>query len=239
MQPDSTVLVAIMPSPRDFDIAREQHWYRLPQRSAPKFFPPEYIAFYFTKAFGDDGYQVRWYAEVRGHELLRRSELFPDQTDHPRSAHVYYKVQLGPLGELPHPIPSKRWRRITFILTTGERLFKAWEINDLIMGTAEHDLMWRALKDNGLDAERDEELPDTRERVDFLLPCDYGDLGVVVSDESPKSRSDYLLHFTPKQIKESMDDCVYQIQKAVDRQGGLKPPEEPTRFRDRSSKEST
>jgi hypothetical protein len=222
MQPDSIVLVAVMNSPRDFEIARNAGWYRVPQRSAPKFFPPEFIAFYFTKPFGADAYSVRWYAQARGHELAARRDLLPDEPDHPHAAHVYYKVQLGPLLELPHPIPSKRWRRLTFILTTGERLFGAWEINDLVGGSREQDLMWRALKDAGLDAERDDELP-SRQRVDFLLPCGYGDLGIVVSDEPPAD-SEYVLHFTPKQINESLETVLYQVQAAVAERGGLSQP---------------
>ncbi|HET7088965.1 MAG TPA: hypothetical protein VFL17_09965 [Anaerolineae bacterium] len=222
MQPDSSILVAVMNSPRDFEIARDEGWYRIPQRSAPKFFPPEFVAFYFTKPFEQDAYSVRWYAKVRGHELASRRQLFPGEADHPRADHVYYKLQLGPLVELPHPIPSKRWRRLTFILTTGGRLFGAWEINDLVVGSREHDLMWRALKEAGLHAERDDELP-SRKRVDFLLPCSYGDLGIVVSDEAPAA-GEVLMHFTPKQINESLDDCIYQIQSAVTERGGLTPP---------------
>ena len=38
MQSDSSVLVAVMNSPRDLACAREQHWYRIPQKTAPKFF---------------------------------------------------------------------------------------------------------------------------------------------------------------------------------------------------------
>jgi hypothetical protein len=66
MNPDSSVLVSIITKPRDFDIAREQHWYRIPQKSAPKFFPPNFVAFYCTRLFGDDAYSVRWCAHVRG-----------------------------------------------------------------------------------------------------------------------------------------------------------------------------
>jgi len=228
MQPDSSVLVAVMNSPRDFEIARDEGWYRIPQRSAPKFFPPEFVAFYFTKPFEPDAYTVRWYAPVRGHELMSRRQLFPGEVDHPHAEHVYYKLQLGPLVELPHPIPSKRWRRLTFILTTGERLFGAWEINDLVAGSREHDLMWRALKEAGLHAERDDELP-SRQRVDFLLPCSYGDLGIVVSDEPPAS-GEHVLRFTPKQISEALDDCIYQVQSAVAERGGLAllPPDDPS-----------
>ena len=222
MQPDSSVLVAMMNSRRDFEIAREQGWYRVPQRSAPKFFPPEFIAFYFTKPFGEDAYSVRWYAQVRGHELARRLELIPAEPHHPHADHVYYKVQLGPLLELPHPIPSKRWRRLTFILTTGERLFAAWEINDLVVGSREGELMWRALKEAGLHAERDDETP-SRQRVDFLLPCQYGEVGIIVSEESLPDLDDDVLRFTPKQINDSIGECVYQVQAAVADRGGPMP----------------
>lgn len=212
-----------MNSLRDFEIARDAGWYRVPQRSAPKFFPPEFIAFYFTRPFDEDAYSVRWYAQVRGHELAARRDLLPDEPDHPHADHVYYKVQIGHLLELPHPIPSRRWRRLTFILTTGERLFAAWEINDLVIGgSREGDLMWRALKEAGLHAERDDETP-SRQRVDFLLPCQYGDLGIVVSDEAPSESDDALLHFTPKQVNEAIGECLYQVKAAVADRGGPTP----------------
>ncbi len=67
MLPESSVLVALINHPRDFERSRDEHWYRIPVRSAPKFFPPEYIAFYFSKSFGTDAFTVRWYAQVRGH----------------------------------------------------------------------------------------------------------------------------------------------------------------------------
>jgi len=223
MQPDSSVLVSVMNDPRDLEIARRQGWYRIPQRSAPKFFPPEFIAFYLTRPFGEDACSVRWYAQVRGHELAARRDLLPDEPDHPRAPDPYYKVQLGPLCELPHPIPSQRWRRLTFILTTGERLFAAWEINDLVIGSREQDRMWRALKEAGLHAERDDETP-SRQRVDFLLPCQYGEVGIVVSDEPSPDTPDYVLRFTPRQISESLDTCLYQVKAAVTERGGLSQP---------------
>ena len=87
--------------------------------------------YYLTKPFGVDAFSVRWYAQVRGHELVTRRDLLPEEADHPRADQRYYKLQLGKLVELPHPIPSRSLRRITFILTNGKRLNEAWEINDL------------------------------------------------------------------------------------------------------------
>ena len=49
MLPESSVLIAVMNHARDLERARDEHWYRIPVRSAPKFFPPDYVAFYFTK----------------------------------------------------------------------------------------------------------------------------------------------------------------------------------------------
>ena len=220
MQPDSSVLVAVMNSPRDWEMARTAGWYRIPQRSAPKFFPPEFIAFYFTRPFGDDAFCVRWYAPVHGHELAARRDLLPGEPDHPRANEPYYKVQLGALVELPHPIPSRRWRRLTFILTTGARLFGAWEINDLVAGSREQDTMWRALKEAGLPAERDDETP-SRQRVDFLLSCRYGEMGIIVSDETAPDTPEYILRFTPRQIDESLAACLYRVKTAVAERGGF------------------
>jgi len=49
---NKTVLVAIMNNKRDFAIAREKHWYRVPVKSAPRNLREllvQQVAFYFTK----------------------------------------------------------------------------------------------------------------------------------------------------------------------------------------------
>ena len=224
MQPDSSVLVAVMNSGRDFAIARDQHWYRIPQRTAPKFFPPDFVAFYCTKSFGAEAYSVRWYAHVRGHELLARRDLLPEEKDHPHADQPYYKLQLGPLLELPHAIPSKRWRRLTFVLTTGERLFSAWEINDLILGPREHDLMWRALKEAGITAERGYAIREARARynVDLAVPCRNGEVGIIIQERKPRTAHENILHFTPKQINEQLLQCVEIVKRAISTYGGTR-----------------
>ncbi len=40
------ILIAILPSQRDFDIARLFGWYRIPLKSAPKVISVDYLAFY-------------------------------------------------------------------------------------------------------------------------------------------------------------------------------------------------
>ncbi len=226
MLPESSVLIAVMTNPQDFARARDEHWYRIPVRSAPKFFPPDYIAFYFTKAFGDEAFSIRWYAQVRGHEMVTRRDLLPDEPDHPRADQRYYKLQLGKLVELPHPIPSRSLRRITFVLSNGKRLGEAWEINDLFLGPREHDLLWRALKEARVQAERNYVLREAEVvyRVDFAIPCREGTLGVICSDSpgtSPRVVRERLLYFTPAQIDASPQKCVEAILAAAGQLGGL------------------
>ncbi len=46
------VLVAIITTRRDLEIARVLGWYRIPLRRAPKVIAVDYLAFYQTAAFG-------------------------------------------------------------------------------------------------------------------------------------------------------------------------------------------
>jgi hypothetical protein len=150
----SLVLVVVMNNPRDLEIARLLGWYRIPLRSAPKVIAVDYLAFYQTSAFGDEKWSIRYVAPVTGHELTTRAELFRDEIDHPRAKDEYFKIQLGTVEQLEHPIPAKKWRRITFFYTTGEYLLQAQTINDLVVGSEERQTLWQALRERGEQANR-------------------------------------------------------------------------------------
>jgi hypothetical protein len=133
MYPEDSVLVAYVPHPADFERIRQEGWYRIPQRHAPPEFLATYFAFYFGRRFGEQKWAIHYYARQLGHELVARRLLLPDEPDHPRADDWYYKIQLGPVQQLERPIISLRWRRITFIHTTWDRLQAAREINDLLV----------------------------------------------------------------------------------------------------------
>ena len=145
--PTSLILVAILNDPRALEIARVLGWYRIPLRSAPKVVAVDYLAFYQTAAFGDDKWRIQYIAPVRGHELVKRAELLRDEPDHPHAQHEYYKIQLGALLSLPEPILADKWRRITFLYTTGEYLLRAQSVNDLVVTDEERPLLWQALRE--------------------------------------------------------------------------------------------
>lgn len=131
MYPEDSVLIAYLPSAADLLILQRERWYRIPQRNAPRGLLADYYAFYRGARFGSDRYSILHYARRRGHELVRRRDLLPDQPDHPRAADIYYQVQFGPLLTLPQPIVSRSWRRVLFAHTTWDRLQAARQIGDL------------------------------------------------------------------------------------------------------------
>ena len=231
---------------RDFEIARKG-WYRIPVKHAPPSATEAVVlAFYFTKAFPEgERWHVVYYAPVLRYRIVRRRELLPEEADHPRADEQYYKVEIGPLERLPRPIPSRRLRRITFIPTTLDRLLSAQEINDLWLGDAVEERLWRAFQKNGIIAERRCRLWEDREgeeEIDLALFCRQGKIAVLCAGGGPLEgvpvvrerplASEYdltaagwmVLSFTAQQVTESLPDCLAAVREAIARLGGLVEP---------------
>jgi hypothetical protein len=205
------VLVAIMNKRRDFELARDEGWYRVPRKHAPQSATEAAVlAFYFTKAFDDEKWSIRWYAPVRGHELARRRDLFPGEPDHPRVDEVYYKLQLGPLMQLELPIYSLRWRRITFIETSWDRFTAAEEINDLYTSGA--DGLFVTLKEEGFWPEREFEVREggAEYTVDLAIPCQEGTVAIATGAR-------------PAPTNALRDPDLETVRRAVDGLGGERP----------------
>ena len=147
LSPTSLVLVCLLPTPRDLEIARLLGWYRIPLRTAPKVVAVDYLAFYQPSAFGERGGKIEYVAPVRGHELTTRGELLKDEANHPRANEEYYKIQLGGLEKLSQPIVADKWKRLTFLYTTGEYLLNAKLLNDLVVQNEEREILWKSLRE--------------------------------------------------------------------------------------------
>jgi hypothetical protein len=141
------ILVCLLPTPRDLEIARLLGWYRIPLRTAPKVVAVDYLAFYQPSAFADHSGQIEFIAKVNGHELTTRGELLRDETDHPRAKEEYFKIQIGGLEKLPRPIVTDKWKRLTFLYSTGEYLLNAKTLNDLVVEGEERQILWRSLRE--------------------------------------------------------------------------------------------
>jgi len=145
------ILVAIVPDPRDLDIARVLGWYRIPFRFAPKIVQVDYVAFYQPSSFGEAHSNcIETFTSVNGVELTTRQEIIRDEPDHPRAKEEYYKIQLGSLNQLENPIRAEKWKRITFLYTTGDRFRKAATINDLVVRSDERKILWRSLRERAV-----------------------------------------------------------------------------------------
>jgi hypothetical protein len=206
-----------MNRPRDFEIAREQGWYRIPEARAPKGVFSEYVAFYFTAAFAECKWGIYYYARRQGHELVTRRDLLPEESDHPRAGARYYKLQLGPIRRKEPPILSQRWRRITFIHTTWDRFADAREINDLFATEDQYvDRVYTALRDAGLAPERCFPVREGNSEyvAEVALPCRDGTV-VVSPDRFPDPT-----------------DCTEAVRRAVASRGGPWWPASTTDFPD-------
>lgn len=237
---DSPVLVAVMNNRRDFGIARDQGWYRIPRERAPSRIGADYLAFYQTKSFGEERWAIHYYAPIRHFRIAPRGDLLPEEPDHPRVDELYYKIEIGPLQHLPRPIPSRRLRRITFIPTTLDRLLHAEEINDLWIGGVVEERLWRAFKENGIDAERKYPLKeeDVAYRIDFALLCKHGNVAILLEGE-PSVENVHIIREQPRigdydlaahgwtilrvpysEIIDSLPGCLDSILTAIARHGG-------------------
>ena len=242
--PSPEVLVAIMNNQRDLEIARTQRWYRIPVKSADRFIQGieqmEYLAFYQTMIFKKDAFAVNYYAEIERISTAPRIELLPDEAGHQNTEVLYYKLEISPLQRLSQPIPSKRLRRVTFIMTTLAKFSVAQEINDLFHTSPIEDLMWDALKAAEVQAERQYEI---RERdasydLDFAVECKDGakiDIECngdtyhstkAARDRDRRRNTDLttrgwlVQRFGTDEIRNDMHSCVDQIRTLINQHGG-------------------
>ncbi len=181
LKPTDLILVALIKTPRDLDFARLLGWYRIPLRTAPKVVAVDYLAFYQPASFGEKSGQIEYVAQVMGHELTTRAELLRDEKDHPRAKEEYYKIQLGALEKLSQPILADKWKRLTFLYSTGEYLLNAKLLNDLVVQNEERNILWKNLRER---AENEQlykvDLPAADLPPEVLMAL----LGIKVSDGS-------------------------------------------------------
>jgi very-short-patch-repair endonuclease len=235
------VLVAIMNNKTDFRILQEQGWYRIPVASAPKRWPPKWLAIYQTKVFRKEAYAVRYYGRVRAIQVVRRRELFPNEFPNPKSDRRYYQLHLDSLERLGNPIFSRRWRRIVFIPTTWQKFIQAAEINDLYDESPLEDRLWAELRRLEIRAERQWHLKVERSHyfLDFAVFCQKGKIDIETDGDTyhiqrervqqDNRRHNHLqsagwrvLRFNGKQIRQAMAEyCMPEITEMITTLGGL------------------
>jgi very-short-patch-repair endonuclease len=247
------VLIALMNNQRDFRLAQEQRWYRIPVKSAPEIVRDgglRYLAFYHTKVFAEQAFSVRWYGEVQRLTVVRRRELFPDLQGDPKAEQEYYKIAFDELQQLSEPILSRRLRRVLFISTTFQRFQQAREINDLFHESPLEELLWERFRAERIEAER-QYLVGAGSRffyLDFALFCKERNLDIECDGDEfhskladvkrDKRRNNLLeslgwavLRFTTEDLRQRLAEVISQTKATINRYGGLERASEPGVFR--------
>lgn len=245
MQPQDQVLVAIMRDRLDFEYARNDGWYRIPVASVDKYlcdrWPPQWLAFYHTRAFATERYAVHYYATVTSVDIVQRRDLISGEPDTLKSRTKYYKVSIGPLQKRSMPLVSPRLRRITFIPTIGQKFLLATELNDLFDDSPLEDALWTAFKAHAIPADR-QELIEVGRRCyipDFTIRCAKAQLLVEadgdqwhanraraardnIRDNALKTAGYQILRFSTTEIREHLNSyCLPTIAQNINRLGGI------------------
>lgn len=225
------VLVVVVARPRDWELVRDEHWYRIPIARAPKRIGAEYLAFYHTKRAGALRWQIAYYAPILRYRIVPRRELLPEEHDHPRADMLYYKIELGPLEALPRPIPSQKLRRVTFIMTTLPRLLRANEINDLWEPRNARDHLWRALRKEGIPTRRQVTIKENGLDycADLAIYCARRNLAIRCADIAEGFEQSFLndvgsdwiwQRFRVGEIMGDVAPCVKAVRRFVEANGG-------------------
>lgn len=248
--PVPDTLVAVLTNTRDFAIAQEEHWYRIPERTAPRMLrKARWLAFYHTAVFGEAKWAVHFVAPIKRVDRLLRRDLLPNEAEHPRASEPYLRLEIGELEKLERSVPSARQRRIVFIPTTLAKLRAAREINDLYHDSLLEDQHWTALRDANIPAERQLYVGEreTNYSLDFAIFCARGSLDVecdgdtwhlrpetVVEDNDRNnflaSHKWYVLRFSSRELAEpKLSYAVEQIRDTAERLGGIELPNQVNR----------
>lgn len=248
---EKELLVALLPRTSALQILQTELWYHMPVQSMPGRWQdgwrPKAMAFYQGKAFGQaEAYQIRYFGVVDHIELVPRKELFPDDEANQHKADaLYYQVFLHALQLRYRPIVSYRPRRLVFVPTTLAKFETAEQINDLFDGSPLEDNLWQELKSRGIFAERQWRVvvEDHNYYLDFAVFCRNGRLAIETDGYTyhydNRNQIDYdtirrnelelegwhSLHFTSQHVKEAGSTYRTQIDRAIQKLGGLEMPE--------------
>lgn len=246
-------LIALLKYKRDLGIAQQQRWYRIPVKAAPTMVKKntiKYLALYQPKVFQEEAFQIRWYGEVKQISRVKRQELLPHEKSHPQAQNDYYKIEINELRTRPHPIISRRPRRMLFITTTFSRFQQARELNDVFYESPLEERVWNALQHEGIEAERQYGVHISKKTfyLDFAIfsqarnidvECDGDRYHTDTPDvKRDKWRNNLLesqgwavLRYTTDDINNHLEDCISQVKETVNQYGGVQDSTHPSVYR--------
>jgi len=230
-----------MNDPADLARARDKLWYRIPVKSRPRRWPPQWLAFYHTVAFKEEQLSIQYYGRVRQICVVKRRDLFPNEPPNSKSDLEYYQLHLESLLSLEQPIRTRKARRNPFISTTWAKFQAAKEINDLFDDSPLEDQLYAELRKQRIQCERQWHETTYRGRfvLDFAVFCNQGKIDLEtdgtrwhanpeaaltdsIRDNALVSDGWRILRFYPRRMQEQMAEyCLSPIGRLVKKLDGL------------------
>lgn len=236
---DKIVLVGVLKNKRDLNVLLTKNWYRIPVAHAPtrQF---NYLAFYQPASHGRRGKSIRYYARVLNYQIIKRKDLLPDESNHPRAHDYYLLVRVGKIKKLPRPIRNIIPRRVSFGFTTLSRLLKSKNILQLYNVAPTEQVIKDGLNLAGIKAIAQHYVLSGKKRycLDFAVFCRQGSIAIECDNkkahsglrqrEKDKAKNTFLrrrgwtvIRLPEHDIVSDLDGCIVRIKKAVRKLGGL------------------
>ena len=236
---DQIVLIGVLKNKSDLDILLSENWYRIPVKYSPKrrF---NYLAFYQPALFGRQGKRIRYYACVLDYQIIKRSDLLPDESRHFKACDYYLRIQVGKIKKLPCPIRNITPRRVSFGFTTLNHLLKSKNILQLYNVAPIEEILEHGLRQAGIKTIAQHYVLSGKKRycLDFAVFCQQGSIAIecdnkkahsgLVQREKDKIKNAFLrkrgwivIRLPEEEIVSDLRGCVVRIKKAVQKLGGL------------------
>lgn len=254
-QKKKNFLVALLKNESDLKYVLEDGWYRIPvsTKLVPKMVKEnyiKYIAFYHNRTFRKDPTVIKYYAKVKNVGKAKKKNLLPWTVNDARGENEYFVLKLGDINILERPIESKRKRRLLFITTTLKQFKHAEEINDLFVESYLEEKLWKILRKELIEAERQYylQVSDKSYVLDFALFCRERNLNIECDGDEfhmlpgnvkkDKSRDNDLassgwsvLRYDYKEVTRNSEKVLGQIKETINSYGGLENSRKPFSYK--------
>jgi len=232
------VLVGVLKDRRDLNILLTESWYRIPMRHAPKR-KFDFLAFYQPTSFGRQGKRIQYYAPVLDYKVIKRSDLLPQELEHPRTKDYYLQIHVGKIEKLSQPIRNIIPRRISFGFTTLRHLLKSKDILQLYKVTPTEQMAEDGLKEAGIKAISQYYVSGKRKRyfLDFAVFCQRGKIAIECDNKKAHSilaqkkkdriKNAFLkrhgwtvIRLREDDIVSDLKGCIKRVKNAIQKLGG-------------------